>query len=121
MTNIGLTLTQLIDLAKALGLHAIGNNISAQELLDLLKAFLPAVDPDLWPDGVPDPSISPNPDLDPDKIPVPSIKPDPDLDPIYWPSADAHPLPDVDPGTNPGGSTDPGTDPGGSTDPDPDV
>lgn len=105
LTNIGLSLSQLIDLAKALGVHAVGNNLSAQDLAELLKQSLPAVNPDLMP-GV---------------EPVSPTVPDPDLLPIYYPSPTAHPLPgtDPDPGTNPG------TNPGGtpdvtpSTDPEP--
>lgn len=97
LTNIGLSLSQLTDLAKALGVHAVGNNLSAQELADLLKQSLPAVNPELMPDAVP---VSP-------------IVPDPGLKPIYYPSPTAHPLPDTDPGTNPGGDPDvtPDTDP----------
>lgn len=97
LTNIGLSLSQLTDLAKALGVHAVGNNLSAQELADLLKQSLPAVNPELMPDAVP---VSP-------------IVPDPGLKPIYYPSPTAHPLPDTDPGTNPGGDPDvtPSTDP----------
>lgn len=97
LTNIGLSLSQLTDLAKALGVHAVGNNLSAQELADLLKQSLPAVNPELMPDAVP---ASP-------------IVPDPGLEPIYYPSPTAHPLPDTDPGTNPGGDPDvtPSTDP----------
>lgn len=99
LTNIGLSLSQLIDLAKALGVHAVGNNLSAQELADLLKQSLPAINPELMPDAVPAPSVVPN----------------PDLLPIYYPSPTAHPLPGTDPGTNPG------TNPGDNTDPIPDV
>lgn len=97
LTNIGLSLSQLTDLAKALGVHAVGNNLSAQELADLLKQSLPAVNPELMPDAVP---VSP-------------IVPDPGLKPIYYPSPTAHPLPDTDPGSNPGGDPDvtPDTDP----------
>lgn len=97
LTNIGLSLSQLTDLAKALGVHAVGNNLSAQELADLLKQSLPAVNPELMPDAVP---VSP-------------IVPDPGLKPIYYPSPTAHPLLDTDPGTNPGGDPNvtPDTDP----------
>lgn len=97
LTDIGLSLSQLTDLAKALGVHAVGNNLSAQELADLLKQSLPVVNPELMPDAVP---VSP-------------IVPDPGLKPIYYPSPTAHPLPDTDPGTNPGGDPDvtPDTDP----------
>jgi hypothetical protein len=97
LTNIGLTLSQLTDLAKALGIHAVGNNLSAQELADLLKQSLPVVNPELMPDAVP----------------VTPVVPDPDLKPIYYPSPTAHPLPGTNPGTNPGDNPDvtPDTDP----------
>lgn len=103
LTNIGLSLSQLTDLAKALGVHAVGNNLSAQELADLLKQSLPAVNPELMPDTVP---VSP-------------IVPDPGLKPIYYPSPTAHPLPDTDPGNNP--DVTPDTDPKPSEILDPDV
>lgn len=101
LTNIGLTLSQLVDLAKALSLHAVGNNLSPQELADLITQSLPAVNPDLLPGTVPA---------------APPV-PDPDMDPVYWPSADAHPLPGTKPGTDP----DPGKDPEPGTDPDEDM
>ena len=103
LTNIGLSLNQLTDLAKALGVHAVGNNLSAQELADLLKQSLPAVNPDLLPDAVP---VSPT-------------VPNPDLDPIYYPHPNAHPLPGTTPGTTP--DPDPGKDPTPGTDPDVDM
>ena len=103
LTNIGLSLNQLTDLAKALGVHAVGNNLSAQELADLLKQSLPAVNPDLLPDAVP---VSPT-------------VPNPDLDPIYYPHPNAHPLPSTTPGTTP--DPDPGKDPTPGTDPDVDM
>lgn len=101
LTNIGLTLSQLVDLAKALSLHAVGNNLSPQELADLITQSLPAVNPDLLPGTVPA---------------APPV-PDPDMDPVYWPSADAHPLPGTKPGTDP----DPGKDPEPGTDLDEDM
>lgn len=106
LTNIGLSFSQLIDLAKALGVHTVGNNLSAQELADLLKQSLPAVNPELMPDAVP---VSP-------------IVPDPGLKPVYYPSPTAHPLPDTDPGKDPGSDPDvtPGTDPKPSETLDPD-
>lgn len=91
LTDIGLTLSQLLDLMKALGLNAVGNNLSPEELLDMIKEALPAVNPDLQPDHVNDPVI----------------EPDPNKPPIYYPSPDA--WPDPDPGTKP--DPDPGTDP----------
>ncbi len=102
LTNIGLSLSQLTDLAKALGVHAVGNNLSAQELADLLKQSLPAVNPDLLPDAVPV---------------LPTV-PDPGLDPIYYPHPNAHPLPTT-PGTKP--DPDPGKDPTPGADPDVDM
>lgn len=93
LTNIGLSLSQLVDLAKALGLHAVGNSLTPADIADLIGESLPKVNPALLPDAVG----------------VPAITPDPDLAPIYWPSADAHPIPD--PGTNPGTNPKPGTDP----------
>lgn len=111
LTQTALTLSQLIAVAKQLGLHAIGNNLSPQELLELLRKLLLGVDLDVLPE-----------------IPVvPAPVPDPALDPIYIPSPDAHPIPNPgeDPGTNPnpGTGTDPkpGTDPDPGGDPDPDI
>lgn len=102
LTNIGLSLSQLTDLAKALGVHAVGNDLSAQELADLLKQSLPAVNPDLLPDAVP---VSP-------------IVPDPGLDPIYYPHPNAHPLPDTDPSNDPDATPDTDPKPSETLDPD---
>lgn len=102
LTNIGLSLSQLIELAKALSLHAVGNNLSPGELADLITKSLPAVNPDLLPGAVP---VTP---------PVPN----PELPPIYWPSADAHPLPGTTPGTKPDPDKDPDKEPGKEPDED---
>lgn len=106
LCNIGLSLSQLIALAKALGIHTVSNDLSPEELADLIKRSLPAVNPELLPDTPTDPVIVP----------------DPGKDPIYFPSPGAHPLPTPapDPGTDPdpGTGTDPGTDPDPGADPD---
>lgn len=116
LTNIGLTLSQLIDLCKALGIHAVGNNLTSEELANLIAISLPSPSPELLPGVDPDPVITP----------------DPDVEPIYYPDPDAHPGvdPDPAPGTDSGTVTDPDTDPdtssgdddsgGGSNDVDPD-
>lgn len=98
LTNIGLTLSQLLALMKALGLTAVGNNLSPAELIELIKESLPAV----------------NPDLLPGETPVTIPEPAPGTDPIYYPSPDAHPKPTK---PNPGDDTDPDSDPGTDTDP----
>ena len=98
LCNLGLTLSQLLAIAQQLGLHAIGNNLTPQELYELLKDLLPGENLGVLPE-IP-------------SLPVPV--PDPDLAPIYLPSPDAHPIPD--PGTKP----DPGKDPDPGTDPNPD-
>lgn len=106
LCNIGLSLSQLIALAKALGIHTVSNDLSPEELADLIKRSLPAVNPELLP-GTPT---------------EPVIVPDPGKDPIYFPSPGAHPLPTPtpDPGTDPdpGTGTDPDTDPNLGADPD---
>lgn len=95
LADIALSLSQLIDLAKALGLHAVGRSLSPSELSDLIARSLPAVNPDLLPGAAG----------------VPAIVPDPALDPIYYPHAGAHPAlqpvpgPEPDPGD---GDTDAG-------------
>lgn len=99
LCNIGLTLEQLLAIAKQLGLHAIGNNLTPQELYELLKGLLPGENLSVLP-GIP---------------PSPSPVPDPGLAPIYLPYPGAHPIPDPDPGTDP----DPGKDPDPGIDPDP--
>ncbi len=104
-TNIGLTLNQLVELAKALSLHAVGNNLSPQELADLIKQSLPAVNPDLLPDAVP----------------VTPAVPAPDMDPIYYPYPGAHPLPGTTPGTKPDPDKDPDKEPGKEPEPDEDM
>ena len=96
LTNIGLTLSQLLALMKALGLTAVGNNLSPAELIDLIKKSLLVV----------------NPDLLPGESPVTIPEPAPGTEPVYYPSPDAHPKP-VKP--TPGGDTDP--DPGTDSDP----
>ena len=100
-TEIGLTLSQLIELMKALNLHIVGNNFSPGELVDLIRKSLPVVNPELLPDE--------NPVTIPDPLP--------ETEPVYWPSPDAHPLP-VDPDPTP--DPDPGTGSDPSPDPDPD-
>lgn len=110
LVNIGLTLSQLIDVMRALGLNTL-QGLNAQQLLDLLKNVLPKLDPALLPDAVPTPIVV-----------------DPAVDPIYYPDPDAHPdkpprpVIDPDPGKkpNPKPDPDPGTDPDPNPDPDPD-
>ncbi len=104
LCNIGLTLNQLLAIAKQLGLHAIGNNLTPQELYELLK--------DLLPGG----NLSVLPEIPPSPAPVP----DPGLAPIYLPSPGAHPIPDPGTDPDPGTKPDPGKDPDPGTDPDPD-
>lgn len=102
LTNIGLTLSQLLALMKALGLTAVGNNLSPAELIELIKKSLPVV----------------NPDLLPGETPVTIPDPAPGTDPIYYPTPDAHPKPTK---PKPGGDTDPDPDPEPGTDPDPEM
>lgn len=98
LVNIGLTLSQLIELMKQLGLKTM-QGLTAQQLLELLKETLPELDPGLLPGATPAPAV------------------DPALDPIYYPDPEAHsdrpPRPFIDSG--------PGADPGPGTDPDPGV
>ncbi len=101
-TNIGLTLNQLIELMKKLGVRAVGNNLSPDELADLIRRSLPDV----------------NPDLLPDETPVTIPEPAPGTDPVYYPSPDAHPAPDSGTKPKPGGDTDPDPDPDPGTDSD---
>lgn len=91
--NVGLSLSQFVDLAKALGLHAVGNDLAPSELADLIAESLPEVNPELLPDAVG----------------VPAITPDPGLDPIYFPYPGAHP--DINPSPNPNPDPDPGPNP----------
>lgn len=93
LANVGLSLSQFVDLAKALGLHAVGNDLAPSELADLIAESLPEVNPELLPDAVG----------------VPAITPDPGLDPIYFPYPGAHP--DINPSPNPNPDPNPGPDP----------
>ncbi len=110
LLNIGLTLTQLVDLMRALGLKTL-QGLTAQQLLELLKNVLPQLDPALLPGATPTPIVV-----------------DPAVDPVYYPDPDAHPdkpprpAIDPDPGKRPGPKPDPdpGTDPDPRPDPDPD-
>lgn len=99
LCSMGLSLSQLIEIAKQLGLHAIGNNLTPQELYELIKALLAGENLGVLPD------IPPSPAPLPGTLPIP--------DPIYLPSPDAHPIP------NPGTKPDPGKDPNPGKDPDP--
>lgn len=108
LVNIGLTLSQLIDVMKALGLKTL-QGLTAQQLLELLKNVLPQLDPALLPGATPTPIVV-----------------DPAVDPIYYPDPGAYPdkppRPVIDP--NPGKpgpkpDPDPGTDPDPDPDPDP--
>lgn len=80
LTNINLTLSQLLDVAKALGLKAVGNNLRPEELADLIANSLPQINPELLPGISTEPAIVTN----------------PDLVPLYYPNADAHPQPGID-------------------------
>lgn len=91
LTDIGLTLNQLLALMKALGVHALGNSLSPAELIELLRKSLLTV----------------NPDLLPGETPVSIPDPAPGRDPVYYPSPDAHPKPEPEPG--PGADPEPGT------------
>lgn len=91
--NVGLSLSQFVDLAKALGLHAVGNDLTPSELADLIAESLPEVNPELLPDAVG----------------VPAVTPDPGLDPIYFPYPGAHP--DINPSPNPNPDPEPGPNP----------
>ncbi|MBD5502661.1 MAG: hypothetical protein HDR09_02595 [Lachnospiraceae bacterium] len=102
LCNLGLTLSQLLAIAQQLGLHAIGNNLTPQELYELLKGLLPGENLGVLPE-IP-------------SLPVPV--PDPDLAPIYLPSPDAHPIPDPGTTPDPGTKPDPGKDPDSGKEPD---
>jgi hypothetical protein len=121
LVNIGLTLSQLIDVMKALGLKTL-QGLTAQQLLELLKNVLPKLDPALLPGADPtpivvdpavDPVYYPDPDAHPDKPPRPVIDPDPGKKPDPDPGTDPDPKPDPKP------DPDPGTDPDPKPDPDP--
>lgn len=113
LCDMGLSLSQLIAIAKQLGLHAIGNNLTPQQLYDLLIALLAGE------------NLGVLPEIPPSPAPVPGTDPKPD--PIYLPSPDAHPIPNPgtdpdpgkDPGKNPGTNPDPGKDPDPGTKPEP--
>ncbi len=108
LVNIGLTLTQLIDVMKQLGLKTL-QGLTAEQLMELLQKVLPRIDPGLLPDATPAPAV------------------DPALDPVYYPDPDAHPdrppRPVIDPDPvkkpDPKPDPDPGTDPDPKPDPDP--
>lgn len=101
LTDINLTLSQLMDLCKALGIHAVGNNINPSELADLIAESLPEVNPELLPDAEPSPVVTP----------------DPDLQPIYYPSPDAHPIPEPEPSPNPNPQPNPNPNPSPDVEP----
>lgn len=120
LVNIGLTLSQLIDVMRALGLKSL-QGLNAQQLLELLKNVLPQIDPALLPGASPAPAVDPavdpiyypDPDAHPDRPPRPVIdpvpgkkpnpdpKPDPDPDPKPDPDPDPDPKPDPDPDPDP--------------------
>lgn len=107
LVNIGLTLSQLIDVMKALGLKTL-QGLTAQQLLELLQNVLPKLDPALLPDAGPTPIVV-----------------DPAVAPVYYPDPDAHPdkppRPVIDPGPGKKPNPDLGKDPDPGTDPDPGV
>lgn len=107
LVNIGLTLSQLIELCRQLGLKTV-QGLNAQELLELLEDALPKLDPALLPGQSPtpivvDPAVNPiyypDPDAHPDKPPRPVIDPDPAKK--TDPNPDIDPDPDPDPGVTP--------------------
>lgn len=102
LTNVGLSLNQLLAVAQQAGVHAIGNNLSPAELFELLKKLLTGTDLSLLP-GIPA---------------APVVLPSPELPPIYWPNIDAHPLPGTTPGTKPDPDKDPDKEPGQEPDED---
>lgn len=104
LANVGLSLSQLADLAKALGLHAVGNDLTPSELADLIAESLPEVNPELLPDAVGVPAITPDPGLDPIYFPYPGAHPDINPDPSPDPVPD--PSPEPDPNPKPGTETD---------------
>lgn len=114
LINTGLSLQQLIDLMKALGLSVLQNQTAPQQLADAIKGLMPGVDPAAAPELLPEllPGVSPQelPDLTPD----PQLQPDPEKEPVYWPSPDAHPIADPTPGAdpNPAPAPSPDSDPG---------
>lgn len=105
LTNVGLSLNQLLAISQQLGVHAIGNNLSPAELSELLKQLLTGADLSLLP-GIPA---------------SPVVLPSPELPPIYWPNIDAHPLPGTTPGTKPDPDKDPDKEPGKEPEPDEDI
>ena len=107
LTNIGLTLQQLMDLMQALGKHTWQSGIDdPQQYVDLLQQLLPGVDPAMVPELFP--GVDP---LElPDLSPHPELQPDPEREPIYFPYPDAYP----DLGSDPVDPSDPSDDDGGS-------
>ncbi len=107
LVNIGLSLSQIIDLCRALGLKTI-QGLNAQQLLELLRNALPRLNPDLLPGASPTPIVV-----------------DPAVDPIYYPDPDAHPdkppRPVIDPDPNPKPNPKPNPDPDPDPDPLPDM
>ncbi|MDE7282846.1 MAG: hypothetical protein K2N85_04580 [Lachnospiraceae bacterium] len=102
LANVGLSLSQFVDLAKALGLHAVGNDLTPSELADLIAESLPEVNPELLPDAVGVPAITPDPGLEPIYFPYPGAHPD--INPSPNPNPDPNPSPNPNP--NPGTETD---------------
>ena len=74
LVNIGLTLSQLTDLMRALGLKTL-QGLTAQQLLELLKNVLPQLGPALLPGATPTPIVV-----------------DPAVDPVYYPDPDPEPV-----------------------------
>lgn len=73
LTNIGLTLSQLLELCRQLGIRS-SEGLSAEELADILEDALPKLDPSLLPGETPT-----------------TIVVNPALNPIYFPDSDAYP------------------------------
>lgn len=109
LVNIGLTLSQLIDAMKALGLKTL-QGLTAQQLLELLRNVLPQLDPALLPGATPTPIVV-DPAVDPIYYPDPGAYPDKPPRPVIDPVKKPNPKPDPDPGTDPDPKPDPDPDP----------
>lgn len=109
LVNIGLTLSQLIDVMRALGLKTL-QGLTAQQLLELLKNVLPQLDPALLPGATPTPIVV-DPAVDPIYYPDPGAYPDKPPRPVIDPVKKPNPKPDPDPGTDPDPKPDPDPDP----------
>lgn len=117
LVNIGLTLSQLIDVCKALGLKTV-QGLTAHQLLDLLKKSLPQANPGLVPGIQPSPTRV-NPDVDPIYYPEPDTHPAKPPRPVIRPEPEPSPKPDPVPTPDPVPKPDPVPEPDPSPKPDP--